>query len=62
MAAKKNQTLQNGSAKVGAGRGRERRAEVCRGRQVARTSSAFESHLTLSHVSPRYLYMDLYLQ
>lgn len=29
MTVKKNQTLQNGSAKVGAGRGREGRAEGC---------------------------------
>ena len=40
MTAKKNQTLQNGSAKVGAGRGREERAEVCQGHQVAHTDSA----------------------
>lgn len=29
MTVKKNQTLQNGSAKVGAGRGRRGRAERC---------------------------------
>lgn len=37
MTAKQTQSLQNGSAKVGVGRGREGKAEVCTGDQVACT-------------------------
>lgn len=35
MTVKKTQALQDGSAKVGAGKGREKRAEVCQGGLVS---------------------------
>lgn len=34
MTVKKTQAAQDGSAKVGAGKGREKRAEMCQGIQV----------------------------
>lgn len=47
MTVKKTQALQDGSGKVGAGKGREKRAEMCQGGQVV----CADCWINTSHIS-----------